>query len=189
MRPSSNAPSRIKRRRRQVLPRIKEVDGSSNAVVVFSETRGARDEVLVVPPEYYKNQCKIEELYQKGVGIGRDGAFITGDDWVFDSEHRKVFHLDYCSGCHTLVFDDGVRSLAPTFLTHPSSPDGDDDEYVFAFNLLLLAGEGDSMLPSLCSSRAFESEDGFLQEVRWTRVGRVAKALKSWILGFRRRRL
>ena len=78
MRPSSNAPSRIKRRRRQVLLRIKEVDGSSNAVVVFSETRGARDEVLVVPPEYYRNQCKIEELYQKGVGISRDGAFITG---------------------------------------------------------------------------------------------------------------
>ena len=97
MRPSSNAPSRIKRRRRQVLLRIKEVDGSSNAVVVFSDlTRGARDEVLVVPPEYYRNQCKIEELYQKGVGIGRDGAFITDDDWVFDLEHRKVFRLDYC---------------------------------------------------------------------------------------------
>ena len=189
MRPSSNAPSRIKRRRRQVLLRIKEVDGSSNAVVVFSETRGARDEVLVVPPEYYKNQCKIEELYQKGVGIGRDGAFITDDDWVFDLEQGKVFRLDYCSGCHTLVFDDGVRSLAPTFLTHPSSPDGDDDEYVFAFKLLLLAGEGNSILTTICSRRAFITEDGFVQEVRWTRVGRVAKALKSWILGFRRRRL
>ena len=185
MRPSSNAPSRIKRRRRQVLLRIKEVDGSSNAVVVFSETRGARDEVLVVPPEYYRNQCKIEELYQKGVGIGRDGAFITGDDWVFDSEHRKVFHLDYCSGCHTLVFDDGVRSLAPTFLTHPSSPDGDDDEYVFAFNLLLLAGKGGALVTDL-KVDAMLALDPMR---RWTRVGRVAKALKSWILGFRRRRL
>ena len=178
MRPSSNAPSRIKRRRRQLLLRIKEVDGSSNAVVVFSETRGARDEVLVVPPEYYRNQCKIEELYQKGVGIGRDGAFITGDDWVFDLERRKVFHLDYCSGCHTLVFDDGVRSLAPTFLTH-------DDEYVFAFNLLLLAGKGGALVTDL-KVDAMLALDPMR---RWTRVGRVAKALKPLILGFRRRRL
>ena len=103
---------------------------------------------------------------------------------MFDLEQGKVFRLDYCSGCHTLVFDDGVRSLAPTFLTHPSSPD-DDDEYVFAFNLLLLAGKGGALVTDL-KVDAMLALDPMR---RWTRVGRVAKALKSWILGFRRRRL
>lgn len=124
--------------------------------------------VLVVPPEYRRID-DIEQWMEEGFCIGRDGALISDGDKVYDLQHQKVFLLDYLIGSHILTFHDGVPSVAPTFLTLPSTQDGVEDEYVFAYNLLLLEGK--------CDEKA---------SVR--RVGRVAKALKAWFHCFRKKK-
>lgn len=123
-------------------------------------------EVRVVPPEY---RCKddIEQWMEEGFTIGRDSALIWEGDWVYDLESRKVVQLDTLVGSHILAFHNGVASVAPTFHTHPTTPDAQDDEYVFAYNLLLLQGRGIAKDTKVC------------------RVGRVAKALILWMENFR----
>ena len=112
---------------------------------------------VVVPP-IYKNKNDIKLLVKRNLGIGRDGAIVTQDDWVYDVVKKKVFQLDYCHGSQFLRFHEGGRrSLAPVFLTY-------DDDHVFAYNLILLASRNR------------------------IRVGPLARFLKSWILQFRKRR-
>ena len=129
-----------------------------NVTLVYRNSGGNSQEVMVMPPEY-RHVSVIGNLYKRDLFIGRDGSIVSEGDLVYDVVEQKVRRLDYCTGSHELHFHDGGRSIAPVFLTH-------DDDYVFAYDLLLLEGTS----------------------CRRTRVGPVARLLGHLLLELRLRK-
>ena len=105
-----------------------------NATLVYRNSGGNSEGVMVMPPEY-THYSVISNLDERGLFIGRDCSFVSEGYLVYDVVEQPVKRLDYCTGNHELHFHEGGCSIAPVFLTH-------DDNFVFAYDLLLLEGAG-----------------------------------------------
>ena len=102
-------------------------------------------------PEEYRNG-KSQELYERGIQIGKDGSIIQEGDQVYDLEERSTTTVNRFRGMHPLKWKRGGITWAPF-----EEKDREDGRGRYAYQMIRTKGHTERQIQK--SAKDMEKEE------------------------------